>query len=108
MRSALGRDKSNWFGREYNDKTPEGLTNQCMSSCAIAKTQAIEAASRYYQIDLPERLAAEKETLAQLTGWSFHDIDAMPGAPHTSALYPGINSGWPGATARWWRQLFAQ
>ena len=108
VRSALGRDKSNWFARQYSDKTPEGLMNQCMSSCEIAKAQALETASRYYQIDLPERLAAEKETLAQLTGWSFHDIDAMPGAPHTSALYPEINSGWSGATARWWRQLLAR
>jgi hypothetical protein len=108
VRSALGRDKSNWFGRQYNDKTPEGLTNQCMSSCEIAKTQAIEAASRYYQIDLPERLAMEKETLAQLTGWSLHYIDAMPGAPRTSALYPETKSGWPSAAALWWQQLFAQ
>jgi hypothetical protein len=108
VRSAPGLGKSNWLGRQYNDKTPQDLTNQCTSSCAIAKTQAIEAASRYYQIDLPERLATEKETLAQLTGWSLHYIDAMPGAPRTSALYPEIKSGWPSAAAFWWQQLFAQ
>jgi hypothetical protein len=108
MRSALGREKSNWFSRQHNDKTRESLTSQCMSSCALAKSQALEAASRYYQIDLPERLATERETLAQLTGWSLHDIDAIPRAPDTSALSPKINSGLPISVAPWWQRLFAK
>lgn len=108
VRSAVGRDKSNGLAQQYNDNTPASLAGQCVSSCEVAKTRALEAASRYYQIVLPERRADEKQTLAQLTGWSTHDIDAMPGATHTSALSPEINPGGPSAAARWWQQLFAK
>jgi hypothetical protein len=51
-----------------------------VSSCESSKASGLEAAERYYGKDLPERLAAEKHTLAELTGWSLHDIDAMRGA----------------------------
>jgi hypothetical protein len=112
VRSALGRNNSKWMAQQYDDTTPATLTSQCMSSCELAKAQTLNAASRYYQIALPERLATEKQTLAELTGWSLHDIDAMPGAPRVSALPPQIHTGLQRAAARidapWWQKLFAK
>jgi hypothetical protein len=93
---------------DVRDSTPESLAGQCMSSCRVVKSQALGAASRYYQIDLPQRLATEKQTLAELTGWGLHDIDAMPGAARTRAPSPAIDSGLAGAAARWWQTLFAR
>jgi hypothetical protein len=109
VRSRLTQDNSSWLARQYPDKTPEGLSSQCMSSCEQTKTQALEAASRYYLTALPERLATEKQTLARLTGWSLQDIEALPrAAPATSALAPEIDTGTPGGAARWWQKLFAK
>jgi hypothetical protein len=60
---------------------------------------------------LPDRVAAEKQTLAQLTGWSLHDIDAMPGAQRfTTASPEGYSaSGSAGAPVMqpWWHKLFS-
>ena len=64
----------------YRGKTTEVLRDECVSACRASKAQGLEAAIRYYQSDLPDRVAKEKQTLAELTGWSLHDIDAMPGA----------------------------
>jgi hypothetical protein len=112
VRSALGRSNPNSVARQYNDKAPGGLTRECVSSCELVKAQALDAASRYYQIALPERITTEKQTLAQLTGWSFQDIDAMPGGTLASAPAPKINSGLHGAAVRtdapWWRTLFSK
>jgi hypothetical protein len=65
------------------------LQDDCIAACRASKARGLDAAIRYYQRDLPERIAAEKQTLAQLTGWSLHDIDAMPGAPRFSMASPG-------------------
>jgi hypothetical protein len=94
----------------YRDKSPEALSSDCLSSCEASKAQALDAAMHYYQKVLPERIAAEKQTLAQLTGWSLHDIDAMPGARHFSGLpragTPEANVAAPAQT--WWQRLFAK
>jgi hypothetical protein len=110
VRSA-GND-SKWLPQEYRDKSPRVLSSECMSSCELSKSQGLDAALRYYRKSLPERLAAEKQTLAQLTGWSLHDIDALPGARRFSALSPNVNSGLSSAAVPaelpWWQKLFAK
>jgi hypothetical protein len=56
------------------------LQRDCVAACVPPNKRGIDsAARRYYQSDLPARLAhGEKQTLAQLTGWKLSDIDAMP------------------------------
>lgn len=79
----------------YWGKSTEALRDECVTACRASKAQGLEAAIRYYQSDLPERVAAEKQTLAELTGWSLHDIDAMPGAQRFSMLSPeGHSTSW--------------
>lgn len=101
-----------WLPPQYKDKDAASLTSSCVSACQISKAGGIEAATRYYQKELPARIAAEKQTLAQLTGWKMSDIDAMPGA-----LRFGSSSidTMPAAMAvaasssieqTWWRKLF--
>jgi hypothetical protein len=108
VRSAPTAADSNWLSRQFRDTTPQGLRSECISSCETVRTAALQTASRYYEIEVPERMAAEKQTLAELTGWSLHDIDAMPGAPRTSALPPLIDSPPRRDAARWWQVLFAR
>ena len=80
---------STWPLAAYRGKSTEVLQDDCIAACRASKARGLDAAIRYYQRDLPERIAAEKQTLAQLTGWSLHDIDAMPGAPRFSMASPG-------------------
>ena len=94
----------------YRGKSTEVLQNECVATCRASKARGLEAATRYYQSDLPERIAAEKQTLAQLTNWSLHDIDAMPGAQRFSMSSPEGQSTWSSASASrmqsWWHELF--
>ena len=86
----------------YRDKDPIALQRDCVNTCTASKQTGIDDASRYYQIDLPHRIATEKQTLAQLTGWGLAQIDEMPEARKfsDSALPPPTHS------KPWWEQLF--
>lgn len=75
----------------YRGKSTEVLQDECIAACRASKAKGLDAATRYYTRDLPERIAAEKQTLAQLTGWSLRDIDAMPGAQSDS---PAPSGAW--------------
>ena len=90
----------------FRDRDPSVLQRDCVSACAASKQAGVDAASRYYQTDLPGRLNAEKQTLARLTNWRMDEIDALPGALRFSgAVSPGEIS--PGKTEKpWWEQLF--
>jgi hypothetical protein len=99
------------FAAQYRGKSRQALSSDCLSSCEASKAQGLEAAMRYYQKILPERIAAEEQTLAQLTGWSLHDIDAMPGATRISALTREENAPVSGAAPpaqTWWQRLFSR
>ena len=65
----------------YRGKSTEVLQNECIAACSASKARGLDAAILYYQRELPERIASEKQTLAQLTGWSLEDIDAMRELP---------------------------
>jgi hypothetical protein len=87
------------------------LQRECVAACALSKRQGLQAAIDYYQQHLPQRIAREKQTLAQLTGWALSDIDAMPDARKYSATNgPGreleqaaaVHSG----LKPWWQKLF--
>ncbi len=108
-----GQGSSNDIGPIFRDRDPNALQRDCESACSASKQAGVNAASRYYQTDLPRRLDAEKQTLARLTGWRLNEIDALPGALRFSdASSPGTTS--PGtpvpATSNtnkpWWEQLF--
>jgi len=81
----------------YRGKSTEALQDECVATCRASKAQGLDAATHYYQRALPERIAAEKQTLAQLTGWSLHDIDVMPGAQRFSMASPEGYSTWGSA-----------
>lgn len=68
------------LSKEYRERSPAEFLETCVSKCEETKLTALESGKRYYEQDLPKRLAAEKETLAKITGWSLSAIDAMPGA----------------------------
>lgn len=74
------------------------LAQQCEAVCGQAKLETQARAARYYERELPERIAAEKQTLAQLTGWTQAEIDALPDA--TRYMTPA-----PGAPKRWWERF---
>ena len=77
------------------------LQRDCVSACAASKQAGVDAASRYYQNDLPRRIAAEKQTLAKLTGWKMSDIDAMPNARWFTA---DASPHGPAKTDKPWRE----
>ena len=56
------------------------LQRDCETQCHSGRLRDLSRAARYYERTVPERVAAEKRTLAQLTGWSLAEIDAMPEA----------------------------
>jgi len=88
----------------YRDKDPLALQRDCVAACSASKQTGLDVATRYYQTDLPRRLAQEKQTLAQLTGWTLRDIDAMPGADRFSGNGP--SSVMPEGGHLWWQRLF--
>ncbi|MCX7257257.1 MAG: DUF2330 domain-containing protein [Polaromonas sp.] len=93
----------------YRDKDPLALQRDCVSACVGAKQNGLSAAARYYQTDLPQRISAEKKTLAQLTGWPLSTIDAMPGADKFSSLASATPVALrpAGSGTTWWAQLFS-
>jgi hypothetical protein len=96
----------------YRGKGTAALQDECVAACRASKAQGLDAATQYYQTTLPERIATEKQTLARLTGWSLHDIDARPEAQRFSTASPegDSTSGGAGATVMqpWWRRLFSK
>lgn len=88
----------------YRDKDPLALQRDCVSACVAAKQGGIDLASRYYRTDLPRRIQAEKQTLAQLTGWKMSAIDALPGALRFAAH--GAAPATPSVDKPWWEELF--
>ena len=97
---------NSWGMDEYRGKGYSELKNECMASCRQSKDSGMEAALQYYNKDLPQRIAGEKRTLAQLTGWSLRDIDAMPGAQRYAVIDTGKGNGAVAASASWWQKLF--
>ena len=91
--------------KDYVNKSSDALMNDCANSCAESKRGAIEAASKYYDRELPERLAREKQTLAKLTGWSMADIDKMGGAA-ANVKPVGTGDVQVPDTRTWWQKLF--
>lgn len=82
-------------------KDPAWLQRDCEASCQRAKLSAIADAARYYERTVPERVAQEKLTLAQLTGWSLAEIDEMPEARRYDA--PKVQ-----AKPSWWERLWSR
>jgi hypothetical protein len=71
------RNASSKPDQRYVNKPNEQLFGECAQACFTSKRNGLEAARRYYDEELPTRLAQEKRTLAKLTGWSATDIDAL-------------------------------
>jgi len=95
-----------WGTDVYTNKSTEVLQSDCVKSCGDSKRGAIELATKYYERDLPERLAKEKQTLARLTGWSLAEIDRMASAASvTPAVKPGGDVQVPD-NRTWWQKLF--
>ncbi len=94
---------------QYRGKSRALLQRECVASCVASKRDGINSAAQYYRVDLPKRLATEKQTLADLTGWTLSDIDALPGAAHFTG--PWLGDASPAAPApiapkAWWATLF--
>jgi hypothetical protein len=85
---------------KYRGKDADTLLGECQQVCESAKQSSVAVATRYYERELPARLKAEKQTLAQLTGWGLAEIDALPEAQKYSVadeeLLPPL----------WWQRLF--
>jgi hypothetical protein len=100
--------RNNWKipDGEYTGKSPGTLMSECARSCSDGKRGALEAATRYYERELPERLAREKQTLAKLTGWPMAEIDRMggPSGDVTPVNKPGDVQA--PDTRTWWQKLF--
>ena len=109
-REATLRAKDGWEGvKKYVGKSSSELTTDCVDACGTSKRRAIEVAAKYYERDLPARLATEKQTLAKLTGWSMAEIDKMAGASVTPANVKPVGSGDVQVpdTRTWWQKLFS-
>lgn len=74
---------------KLDTKDPQALARDCAKACETGKRGALLAAAKYYDEELPKRLAAEKQTLAKLTGWSMAQIDAMPDAQKFGLIQGG-------------------
>jgi hypothetical protein len=91
----------------YRDRDALALQRDCVSACVAAKQGGIDLASRYYKTDLPRRINAEKQTLAQLTGWKMSAIDALPGAARFAGDGLAPNPSNPANPDKpWWEELF--
>ncbi len=88
----------------YRDRDPLALQRDCAAACAASKQAGVDTAARYYQSDLPRRIAAEKQSLAKLTGWKMSDIDALPGARRFTGDASPVAPG--NADKPWWEELF--
>jgi hypothetical protein len=94
-----------WGVEEYRGKNRRELSQDCSAMCRQSKQNGLDLAMQYYKTELPQRVAGEKRTLAQLTGWSMHDIDAIPGA-RRYALENATDANNVAAVQPWWRRLF--
>jgi len=106
--AALCRPKvASWLadkGRHHqkpgvDSSDPIVLQRDCESVCTAAKQTGLQAAGNYYQRELPERLQREKLALAQLTGWSLAQIDALPDAQRYGKAEAASEKPW-------WQRLF--
>lgn len=70
VQSAIKNHRSNSYPlpKDYRNKSSAELRNDCAKNCSDSKRTAVVAAAKYFERDLPERLAREKQTLAKLTG----------------------------------------
>ncbi len=106
QRDLQGSDRSGFY-ESYRGKNSAELQNACVAACTASKQSGIEAAARYYQQSLPQRLQSEKQTLAELTGWGLARIDQMPDARKYTAqdsrepVKPVIQP------KTWWERLFS-
>jgi hypothetical protein len=95
----------------YRLKSPAELQSDCVTVCTTAKQNGLQSAATYYQQSLPTRLQAEKQTLAELTGWGLAQIEQMPDARKYSAAQEGrepvppVQPVQPAKT--WWERLFS-
>ncbi len=107
VQEMLKRTRSNNYPapRDYDNKSAQELRGDCLKSCADSKRGALQAAGKYYERDLPERLAREKQTLAKLTGWSMAEIDRM-GSASGNVTPPGTGDVQVPDTRTWWQKLF--
>ncbi len=91
----------------YANKSSSALMSDCAKSCSDSKRGALDAASKYYERELPERLAREKQTLAKLTGWSMAEIDRMGSA--AGNVTPTSTGDVQVPDRRpWWQKLFSR
>ncbi len=110
-RAAPEESRSGWDSiKKYIGKSSDELAADCSQACATSKRSTLEAATRYYERDLPVRLAAEKQTLATLTGWSMADIDKMANvngtARTTGDLKSVVGDVQVPESRTWWQKLF--
>ena len=108
-REAELHGKDGWGGfKKYVGKSNSELSADCTDSCRTSKRHALEIATKYYLRDLPTRLAAEKQTLAKLTGWTMADIDKMAGASVTPGNEKPPHRGDVEVPEprTWWQKLF--
>ena len=108
-REAELHGKDGWGGfKKYVGKSNSELSADCTDSCRTSKRHALEIATKYYLRDLPTRLAAEKQTLAKLTGWTMADIDKLAGASKTPGAEKPPHTGDVEVpeTPTWWQKLF--
>jgi hypothetical protein len=73
-------NQPSYLKQPFRGKSREALQAACLPGCKAFKQTALDGAARYYAQDLPTRLRTEKQTLAELSGWSMARIEAMPGA----------------------------
>ena len=108
-REAAIRVKDGWEGlKKYAGKSNRELATDCADACSTSKRRTLELASKYYERDVPARLATEKQTLAKLTGWSMAEIDKMAGASITPVHVKPASGGdvQVPETRTWWQKLF--
>ena len=111
-RQLIAHGKNEWTSwdslKKYAGKSNAELATDCSNACSASKRSAIERASKYYERDLPARLATEKQTLAKLTGWSMVDIDKMASTDATPGHIKPTTGGnvQPSETRTWWQKLF--
>ena len=109
MLEASLRSKDSWDNaKKYAGKSASELATDCAQACATSKRSTLEVVRRYYERDVPLRLANEKQTLAKLTGWSMAEIDKMAGAGVTPGNVKPAASGDVQVpdTRTWWQKLF--
>ncbi|WP_338847147.1 DUF2330 domain-containing protein [Massilia sp. W12] len=62
---------------------------ECERACHVAKQDSFRPIINYFQKDVAQRLEREKQTLANLSGWSMAQIEALPGAQE-NLLHQGM------------------